>query len=227
MFFKNKIEFFSNHIPINFIKNYITIYPKNLPSYFQKIPRLCPFSRKKNVRKCSGFLNYYRRAIVFNSPCDISILHNKEKKQFEASFGDGYLNNDNRLFVHNDEQFLDFMPNKKYFRIIKLVFGLYIKTDIPLIISAPWWSSNDLDIVPGVLNAKVPIELNVFLGIKNEQEVINIKQNTPLCIIHTESEKPIKLIFKNNHINAADYNGFQYLFSTLKDRILKNKFTKE
>ena len=86
---------------------------------------------------------------------------------------------------------------------------------------------NDFDVVPGILNAKTPMELNVFLAVRNDQQVINIKQNTPLCIIHTESNKKNNLIFKNEKINTKIYNGFEYKFSTLKDRLLKNKFNKE
>ena len=227
MFFKNKIEISSNDIPINLVKDYILTYPKNLPIYFKNIPRSCPFGNMRNIKSCSGFINYYTRSIAFNSPCDISIKIDKDNSQFIARFGDGFLNNDKRLEVHNDNQFLKFLPNKKYFKIIKLRFDIFIKTDIPLIISNPWWSMNDFDVVPGILNAKTPVELNVFLAVRNDQQVINIKQNTPLCIIHTESNKKNNLIFKNEKINTKIYNGFEYKFSTLKDRLLKNKFNKE
>jgi hypothetical protein len=227
MFFKNKIEIFSNDIPINLIKNYILTYPKNLPVYFKNIPKPCPFGEIRNIKSCSGFINYYRRSIVFNSPCDILIKIDKENKKIICRFGEGFLNNDKRLTIHSDNQFLDYLPNKKYFKIIKLIFGIHIKTNIPLIVNNPWYSMNDFDIVPGILNAKDPLELNVFIAIKNEQDTIAIKQNTPLCVIHTESNKNINLVFKNKEMNTKVYNGFNYKFSTLKDRLLYNKFKKE
>lgn len=228
MFFKNKIEIYSNEIPIDFLKNFITIYPKNLPDYYKNIPKLCPFSSgKRNIKKCSGLINYYRRAIVFKSPCDISIKLDREKKEFQCLFGNGSLNNNKRIEIHTDDQFLDFTSNKKYFKIIKILFNIWLKTDIPLIISNPWWSLNDFDMVPGIINANPPSELNLFLGFRHDQNSVNIAQNTPLCVIHTESEKPIKLIFKKNQMISKNYNGFEYLFLNLKNRLLNNKFTKE
>ena len=48
MFFKNKIEIYSNRIPVSFLKDFVCKYPKNLPSYFKNIPKTYPFKVGRN-----------------------------------------------------------------------------------------------------------------------------------------------------------------------------------
>tara|TARA_R110000737_G_scaffold351534_1_gene394075 strand:- start:23 stop:697 length:675 start_codon:yes stop_codon:yes gene_type:complete len=223
MFFKNKIEIYSNRIPVSFLKDFICTYPKNLPSYFKNIPKTYPFKvgRNFNIRTCSGFLNFFKRSIVLKSPFDIS-LEIKDKQIF-CEFGSGSYSNENNLDVHNSEQFLKYVDQNKYEIITKFIFGVFIKCKFPVLVTNPWWSMNDFEIIPGILNCKKPTELNLFLPIKKNQSRITIKQGTPLCMLHFECEKDLKLVFKQEKINPKNYNGLEYLKTNLKNMVLKNK----
>lgn len=223
MFFKNKLEIYSNRIPINFLKDFIVTYPKNLPYYFKNIPKTCPFKigNNFNIRTCSGFINYFRRSILFKSPFDILIT--LQNNQIFCNFGSGVYNNDRNIVAHSANQFLQYIDNNKYEVIIKLIFGINLKSKIPITMNSSWWHFNDFEVIPGVLNAKIPTELNLFIPIKKGVSEIRIKQNTPLCTLHLESDRKVKVIFKDDKINTKDYNGLEYLKSNLKNKILDNK----
>lgn len=229
MFIKNKIKIFSREIPIDLLKNYISIFPKNLPSYYKNIPRQCPFhlnykNFNPNIRNCPGFLNYYKRSIVFKSPYDIVIDIDHKNNILDARFGKDSANDSRKISIHSNDQLLNHINQDKYSFIIKLSFQINIQSDIPLLVNGDWYSMNDFDIVPGVLYANNPVDLNPFIAVKKNQNHIFIKQNTPLLIMHTESKKNIKLSFEDKIIDSRFFNGKYYLFSDLKDRLLKNKF---
>jgi len=226
MFFKNKLEIWSNRIPIDFLKQFICIYPNNLPDYFKNIPKTYPFrvGRNFNIRTCSGFINFFRRSVVLKSPFDISleIIDNK----IYCEFGSGSYSNENNLQIHSQEQFLKWV-NKDIYKIIsKFIFGIYIKSNNPILVTNPWWAMNDFEIIPGILNAKNPLELNLFLPIKKDTFRITIKQGTPLCMLHFESNKDFKIVFKDKKINTRYYNGMEYLKINFKNMILGSKFLK-
>jgi len=224
MFFRKKFEIYSNRIPVNFIKNFFTIYPKNLPSYFKNIPRECPFNleNKLNIKTCSGFLNYFRNVIVFSSPFDFIILI--KGNEIKYKFGSGSFSGNGMMTEHPPEQFLQYINNNKYLTVLKMTFEIFIKSDYPVFINNSWWSLNNFEIIPGVINCKTPLQLNLFLPIKKNEEKIVIKQNTPLAIINVETDKKIKIIFKNEKADLRDFNGLEYVMSNLKNKILPNKF---
>jgi len=220
--FNKKLEIFSNHIPINFCKNFFQVFPNNLPNYFKHIPKNPPFFKfrsERTLKTCSGIINYYKKAVVFLSPFDMEFLI--ENNQVTCTFGNGRYNG---ALFHPNSQFLDHVDNKKYLCISKLCFDIFLKSDAPLIITNSTWTLNDFEILPGVMNAKQPLELNLFLPIKKEDKNIFIKQNTPLCVIHLETEKEVSIIFNNNKYNSWSVNGLNYVFSSLKNKLLKNKF---
>ena len=123
--------------------------------------------------------------------------------------------------MHSQNQFLKYVDRDKYRVITKLIFGIFLKCKNPILVTNPWWSMNDFEIIPGILNAKTPLELNLFLPFKKNQSKMVIKQGTPLSMLHFESQKDIKLIFKEERINPRDYNGFEYLKSNFKNMLLK------
>ena len=144
-----------------------------------------------------------------------------EKDQVFVKFGNS---NFNGIQFHSNDQFLDYVQNKKYLCISKLIFGIFLKSDVPLLITNPTWALNDFDILPGIINAKKPLELNIFLPIKKEDKNIFIKQNTHLCVIHLETEKNVSLVFNDKKYDSWSTNGLNYIFSSLKNRLLKNKY---
>jgi hypothetical protein len=217
-----KLEIYSNEIPIEFLKKFFKVFPENLPGYFKNIPKKCPFSKFRadvTLKTCSGFINFYKKSIVFLSPYDIEYVIDNDR--VDVRYTSFYFKT---VDFHANNQFLDYVDNKKYLLISKLLFGIYVKSDIPLLVTNPTWALNDFEILPGILNAKPATQLNLFVPVKKTDKKIFIKQNTPLCIIHAETEKNIDVIFNNDKYDQLSENGLNYLFSNLKNRLLGNKF---
>jgi hypothetical protein len=219
---KEKLEIYSNNIPIEFLKNFFKIFPNNLPNYFKNIPKQCPFSKFRNdktIKTCSGIVNFYKRSLVFLSPFDIEYVI--ENETVHVKIPDLNLG---EIKFHNNNQFLDYINKNIYLCISKLCFNIFLKSNVPLIITNPAWQFNDFEILPGILNATNPMELNLFLPVKKNIKNIFIKQNTPLCMIHTETNKKIEIIFNKNKYNPITNNGLNYIFSNFKYKLLKNKY---
>jgi hypothetical protein len=78
--------------------------------------------------------------------------------------------------------------------------------------------------VPGVLNCKNPLDLNFFIPIETNVEILSIPQGTPLILISSEVDSKIKLRFTKKPFDNRLINGLHYRFSTLKDMLLRRKF---
>ena len=218
------MEIRSTRIPLSIVKNHFLTYPKNLPEYFKNIPPLYNSKnpRTKTPRSCSGFLNLYARSVVFTSPFDIQI--NFEGDRWEAFVGAGDLGNQTVSDVPF-QQFLQYKDNGKYKSILKFGFNITVQSKYPLHLNNPWWSLNNFEVVPGVLNTiKHPLDLNFFMPVEKNVQVLKIKQGTPLYLISSENNADLKISFTEKPFNYNLINGLQYKFSTLKDMFLGRKF---
>ena len=223
--FEKKIEFYSNDIPIDFLKDFIVTYPKNLPSYFKNIKKSHPDKDIKNIRTCSGFVNYFKRTIIFKAPYDIRITVNHKNNSISCGVGSGSFNFKKHLTIHDSKHFLDYTNNNDYASIVKLLFEIYVKCDCPILVNREWWNNfGSLEIIPGILHAKTPTPINLFFPIRKDVEQMIIKQGTVLCTFNVETEKNLKIVFKNEKIDPKNYNGLEYLFSNFKNKLFGNKF---
>ena len=127
-----------------------------------------------------------------------------------------------KYFMHHpDWDFINY-ANSDYAHILKFGPSFTIQCDYVSMISNAWWHMNDFEVIPGIINCKKPMEMNVFIPIKKEQNHLYIPQGTPLCYITFETDKQLKLSFKNKGYNYAEHQGLFYRFSNLKDKLLKS-----
>jgi hypothetical protein len=237
MFFKKQLLIHSNRIPVKIVQESFTTFPFNIPKYFKKIPKTCPFSKvvtpnNGTLKTCSGFINYFKKCIIFKAPYDIFIKIENQggKRTIVSYFGNGSYNQygtQNLSHMHND-QFLDYIDQSKYDLIFKLSFGIFLKSNAAILVNNPWWSFNNFEIIPGILNGKNGIELNLFMPLEKSTTEIYIKRGQDLCVLNLETSKKVKLIFKEeifdkrNILNSSEYN-----FSNLKQMLLDKKFKNE
>jgi len=222
LFKKNKVIIQSNVIPIDIVKNFLLSFPYNMPKYFKNIPSHFEdngrmWKKNKTIKTCSGFINLFKRSLVFLSPFDIEIFI--DNGVLNGNVGDLPLQN--YFTIHSHDQFLKYVKSD-YEVILKFNCQIRVKSDFSLIISNPWWHLNDFEIVPGVINAKETSQLNLFIPIKKNQKYLYIKQNTPLCYINFETSKNVNLIYDKTKHNLLDNLGLFYTFSNLKRKLLKN-----
>ena len=220
---KKEIVIKTNEIPIDILKKHLVSFPYNMPKYFKDIPSTLidnlkrKIRSKRTIKSCSGFINLFKRSIVFTSPFDMELF--KEHGKIRGTVGEHDLS---KYFnYHADYQFIEYAKSD-YTHILKLCLNFNIQCDKTLIISNPWWHMNKFEIVPGLINCKEPLDLNIFIAIKRDQNHIYIPQNTPLCYINFETEEQLKLVFKDKNYKYSDYQGLYYRFSNLKDRLLNN-----
>ena len=216
----------SNLIPVKILKNYFSIYPQNLPNYFNKIPLSLShfYLRDHTVRTCSGLINYYNSSITFKSPCDIEIIN--EDGKLNSFFGKGDLNDGKRFSVHPNEQFFDYVNQEKYLCICKITLDIFIQCNSPVLINSSLWDFKNYDIFNGIINAKDPINLNFFIPFPKNQKRIFIRQNEPLFNIFFLTEKKIKINFLEEKHNPLEYNNFHYVFNSLKKYLFPKKIIK-
>jgi hypothetical protein len=225
MFFKNNknIIIKTNQIPVKILKQFLLTFPHNIPKYFKDIPsnffdnKNRQIRSRKTVKTCSGFINLFKRSILFTSPYDIELFF--EGKEIRGSVGSSDWNKN--FHHHADWQFIDYVKSDYSF-ILKFQPFFSIQSDYNFIMTNPWWHMNNFEIIPGHVNCKEPLDLNVFIPIKKQQDHLYIPQGTPLCYITFETEHQLDLIFKNKNYKQSDYLGLSYTFSNLKRKLVKN-----
>ena len=224
MFKKNKdIIVQTNEIPVDVLKNFLLTFPHNLPKYFKDIPanffdeQKRPLRSKKTVKSCSGFINLFKRCIVFTSPYDIELFI--ENKEIRGSVG----GHDWKRYLHHhaDWQFIDYVKSDYAF-ILKFVPLFSIRSPYNLIITNPWWHMNSFETVPGIVNCKEPLDLNLFIPIKKNQTHLFIPQGSPLAYINFETDEQLNLVYKNKNYKYSDWMGLHYTFSNLKNKLVNN-----
>ena len=90
---KKEITIQTNGVPVHILKNFLLSFPSNIPKYFKDIPKSFFDNQKRKVRSrttirtCSGFINLFKRSIVFTSPYDIELFI--EPKEIKGHFNKG------------------------------------------------------------------------------------------------------------------------------------------
>ena len=85
---------------------------------------------------------------------------------------------------------------------------------------------NDFETIPGIINCKETMDLNIFIAVKKGQNHLYIPQGTPLCYINVETEDSVKLVYKDKKFKHSDNLGLFYTFSNLKKKLVNNLLKK-
>jgi len=219
----NTVTINTNVIPSNILQKYLLGFPNNLPKYFKDIPSKFfdnqnrSRSAVKSLKTCSGFINLFKRSIVFTSPYDIEIFVDGET--ISGQVGGNPL--ENNIMMHPNWQFINH-ANSDYAFVLKFMPHVFVKSDYNMIMTNPWWHMNDFETIPGVVNCKDPTELNVFIPVKKDVNKISIPQGTPLSYITFDTNKEINLNYTDEKYRHENSNGLFYKFSNLKTKLLTN-----
>ena len=230
MFRKNKdIIIQTNEIPVDILKKFLLTFPHNMPKYFKDIPshffdnQKRQIRSKKTIKSCSGFINLFKRSIVFTSPYDIELFI--EPKEIKGHFDiKGMVGGSiwhRYLHHHADWQFIDYVKSDYAF-ILKFMPFFNIRCPYNLILSNPWWHMNSFEIIPGIVNCKEPEDLNIFIPIKKGQTYLFIPQGAPLAYINFETDEELNLIYRHKNYKYSDFLGLHYSFSNLKRKVVNN-----
>ena len=196
--------------------------PNNFPKYFLSIPKTLFNSEKRKfiphgrtIKTCSGFINLYKRSILFTSPFDVYIELD-DTKIISARAG---RTNFEVAELHSGQQFLDYVPNnKKYKFILKINLPFSIDTNVSIHMSESFYHFNEFNILPGIISSSYKGNINFFIPVKKEKNEIYIKKGDPLFLFTPLCETEINLKLKK----IETYDKTYLTFSTLKKHILKN-----
>ena len=217
----SSINIYSNRIPIDRVKKSFFIFPKNLPPYLSSIPHVIdpkiPIS--KTVRSCPGMINLFKNTILFTSPFDIHVNF-EDDGSWNSFVGSGGIGN-NTVNAHDNAQLLKWVDSP-YKLLLKFHFEIIIQCDYAVYLTNPWWHFKPYETIPGYLNCKEPVELNFFVPIRKDLKVLKINYGDPLMYINVEHKSKLSIKFKKKKISY--WSELQYRFSTLKDKLFKNKF---
>jgi len=211
------------------IKDYFTIFPKNLPTYFKTIPpKLFEPSIGKfleshrTVKSCSGFLNLYRRSMLLSSPFDIEVIFDKNRK---ATCMIGKMGtNHNFMHQHPAYQYAQYIPsNINLDCVLKFSFGWYIDCkDEMFLIHSPTWHFPNTKVISGIINGHE--QVNFFVNVFNNQNHILIKQGDPLFLITPLTNKNFELNIQNRKKLKFQRRKGDFTFTSFKKYITETVF---
>ena len=131
----------------------------------------------------------------------------------------------NFIKKHADWQFIEYAKSN-YACVLKFSPQIFVQCNQNLLVTNPWWHMNDFETIPGIINCKEPMDLNIFIAVKKGQNHLYIPQGTPLCYINVETEDSVKLVYKDKKFKHSDNLGLFYTFSNLKKKLVNNLLKK-
>tara|TARA_R110000787_G_scaffold100873_1_gene206010 strand:+ start:211 stop:906 length:696 start_codon:yes stop_codon:yes gene_type:complete len=205
-FLKEKLEIYADKtiFTVDEMEECFQRIPKNLPEYFKYIPKKI-FSEemqtedmsKNTIKSCAGFINLFKRSILFCSPFDMQFSFKGDKMHFRL--GSFPVDVSQFIDIHPAEQFLQYAPEnmKNNVRcVMRLKTNMYYKSSVPMLLHHPFWHVPKLVASPGLLTKNKELNLNIFFFISNNQENFIIKKGDPLVYITFLTEKKVKFKYK-------------------------------
>ena len=174
---------------------------KNLKRYHTEVDHdnLNDFRKGLNAKSCYGFLELYKRGLVIESWCDMSIIVTPQKFKFVSSYG-------MRPVEHPRSQIGEGFKNWQHIKLSS-PWKLSEKTGVKFVWIATEWALDNYDfkILPGILDYRIQkaTNVNIMLPSKNIEYRIDIGQ--PLVqIIPLQDDK--RLEYKNHLIDKQEWD---------------------
>ena len=176
------------------------------PSWFNSMPIDVDGITHKNstLKRCEGFINYYRNGLIMPLWSDLGILI--QGLDYKWNFAD----NKSIAMVHGSNQW-DAFVNPKEYGHLKIVSPWHFKCnkEIDFLFKRPYWNFdpfNDISIIEGIINFKYQHTTNINLFLKiNQFKQLLLKYNEPLLHILPLTEYEIKV--KNHLIDDKELNN--------------------
>lgn len=155
----------------------------NMPKWFKDMPM--DIHGNVTARGCPSFVDLFRSAYVFPAWCDMEFTFFPQEDRWEYA---GPTNFFDLSIEHADQQLLDHIPTKNYFKILKPSSPWMLKTDPGISIlqvQYPFDFQQDFTVWPGVTHNDVYYETNVqmFIHKKSDEPFgVSIKRGQPLAL---------------------------------------------
>jgi len=195
--------------------------PENLPTYFKTIPKEMfhpgierSLLMNTTIKKCSGFINLFKRSFLFKSPFDIQVIFNDTGIEFSSL---GKETETSFISLHPNTQLLDYVvQNKKYKFIAKIILNIHIDSEVPVLMHNSWYHFLNYETLPGIISPAYKSQLNFFIPIEKDRKELLIRVGDPLFLLTPLTEKNVDIVFKEKQLQLSA----RKTFSDLKRYIL-------
>jgi hypothetical protein len=204
---------------------------KFIPSWWRKLPKI-DNRDSLSLRKCPGFVDYFRHSIVFPLWCELEVVIGNENNT-EYLYGYQYADKKSIAEEHAESQRAGYLPKEKY-QHLKLINPWRAKTkhSVNWVFSQPTWcfAKPDEIIVPsGIINFEHEHSTNInifFPRHATELRKIFIEAGQPMAAITPMSDK--KVVIKRHKVSPQELEAISetLIFFTgdfMKKRALRKK----
>ena len=207
---------------------------KFIPSWWRSLPKETGAHgqlKSLTLKKCPGFVDYFRHSVVLSMWCDLELMVGNENEENLYRFQ--YADMKSVAEEHPSHQRGWYLPEQKY-QHLKLVNPWHAKTkhDVSWVFSQPTWcfdSPDEIVIPPGIVNYKHQHEMNINLfATKHAAEVreIFIKAGQPMAAITPMSDK--KVVIKRHKVSPQEIEALHktrvfFVGDYMKLRALRKK----
>lgn len=239
-FFKPKtihLDCFTTH---SGVYEYSPIVPASqcYPDWWKKLPKseynFDNMSHSTNMKSCAGFLDYHSESICIRLWCDLALklvcnMNGSGENGYHYHFSDQISD----MTPHLSHQYGEFLNSDyQHFKLIS-PWLFKCKEDVNWVFVGNSWNNNltnDMNIVPGVVNYKYQHGTNIqaiFKYEKNKESNKFFNHNTPLVNIFPMSER--KVVIHNHLIDKSEFHKIESLMSitTFGKVYLNNKRIKK
>jgi hypothetical protein len=156
----------------------------NIPSWFKNMPKdIAPLAmlHPGTAKRCPSFVDYFSQGFVVKMWCDLAVTINEDRSYNVYTPEDCF-----RFENHGDEQFLDYIPNRKELNISMVLKAFcpwrvltppgYSLMQLPLIYNF----NKDFTVFPGLIWTDVHHEINQQIAFHGYGDFF-IPRGTPLA----------------------------------------------
>jgi hypothetical protein len=204
---------------------------KFIPSWWRKLPKV-EDRNSLSLRKCPGFVDYFRHSIMFPLWCELEVVVGNENNA-EYLYGYQYADRKSIIEEHAESQRTGYLPQEKY-QHLKLLNPWKAKTkhDVNWACSQPTWcfdKPEELIVPPGIFNFKHGHEMNINLFATRhatELRKIIIKAGQPMAAVTPMSDK--KVVIKRHKVSPQEFEMISktrvfFVSDYMKQRALRKK----
>jgi hypothetical protein len=197
---------------------------KHMPEWWKDLPKSYEDELAKNMRKCSGMIEYYKKSITIPMWSDILI-----KTNYDKSYQWQYSDLQSQATIHGRSQIAGFLNDYGHLKLVS-PWMIASEKNIDWVWSHPTYSypfSSDIACLPGITNFyyqhKCNINIMIFTG---QQKKILIKQGQPVALLTPMSDRRIEIVrhlVDEKEIEKMSSRSIDISFANKYKNIIKRK----
>lgn len=196
-------QYILNNFPISPSEKYFPDWWKKLPKDYQTSTQ---FWKTSTMKKCRGFIDYYKNSFTLPLWSDLSIaLSSNKEKRINWQFAD----RETRATLHDEEQRAGWLDEDHIHIKLDTPWAVKSKKDSKFLWSFPFYNYKriqEYQVLPGVVDFKWQNSINVNMILKYEifPRVVDLYAGNPLVNLTAISDENIKI--KLHQISVPEFS---------------------